>query len=113
MMEHPQMMCGRVEKALEILGKRWTSMIIYQLLTGPQRFVGIEQSIPNLSGKVLSERLKELEAEGIIQRDVYPEMPVRIEYKLTEKGQGLTPFFTELAGWAEQWIKSPENLLDA
>ncbi|BBH23644.1 putative HTH-type transcriptional regulator YvaP [Paenibacillus baekrokdamisoli] len=109
-MEHPQFMCARFEKALEILSKRWTSMIVYQLLNGPQRFVAIEHSIPNLSGKVLSERLKELEAEGIIQRDVYPEMPVRIEYKLTEKGQGLAPLFTEIIGWANQWIELPPHL---
>ncbi|MFC5652527.1 winged helix-turn-helix transcriptional regulator [Paenibacillus solisilvae] len=110
MMEFSQHLCPKFERALEILGKRWTSMIVYQLLSGPYRFVNLEQSIPNLSGKVLSERLKELEAEGIIQRDVYPETPVRIEYKLTEKGRGLAPLFTEIAAWAEQWMEPPADL---
>ena len=104
------LLCPKFERALEILGKRWTSMIVYTLLSGPHRFAVLEHSIPNLSGKVLSERLKELEAEGIIQRDVYPEMPVRIEYKLTEKGHGLAPLFKEISSWAEQWIEPPVHL---
>ncbi|MBW7476373.1 helix-turn-helix transcriptional regulator [Paenibacillus oenotherae] len=105
-MEQSQL-CPRFEKALEILSKRWTAKIVYQLQSGPQRFVWIENSLPNLSGKVLSERLKELEAEGIIQRDVYPETPVRIEYQLTDKGKAFAPLFKEISSWAEQWVELP------
>lgn len=102
-MEQKQL-CARFEKAVELLSKRWVAFIIFRLLSGPQRFSDIDHSLPNLSGKVLSDRLKELEAEGLIRRDVYPEMPVRIEYSLTEKGQALSPLFADIAGWAEQWI---------
>ncbi|MFF2889750.1 winged helix-turn-helix transcriptional regulator [Paenibacillus sp. NPDC057967] len=102
-MEQKQL-CTRFEKAVELLSKRWVAFIIFRLLSGPQRFSDIDHSLPNLSGKVLSDRLKELEAEGLIRRDVYPEMPVRIEYSLTEKGQALSPLFTDIASWAEQWI---------
>lgn len=98
-------LCPKFEKAMEILSKRWTALIVYQLLSGPQRFVRIETSLTNLSGKVLSERLKELEAEGIIRRDVYPETPVRIEYQLTEKGLALAPLFEHIAKWSHDWIR--------
>lgn len=97
-------LCVKFEKAVELLSKRWVAFIIYQLMNGPQRFSDIEHGLPNLSGKVLSDRLKELEAEGLVQRDVYPEMPVRIEYSLTEKGRALSPLFADIANWAEQWI---------
>ncbi|MDY7993988.1 winged helix-turn-helix transcriptional regulator [Paenibacillus polymyxa] len=103
-MNIPQM-CPRFEKAMELLSKRWTVLIVFQLTNGPQRFVAIENSIPNLSGKVLSDRLKELEEEGIIQRTVYPEKPVRIEYSLTDKGRDLAPLFDHIGTWATRWIE--------
>lgn len=99
-----EQICPRFEKAVEILSKRWTALIVYQLLSGPQRFCEIESSIPNLSGKMLTDRLRELEAEEIVRRDVYPEIPVRIEYSLTEKGKALTPLFDNITKWADQWI---------
>ncbi|WP_239618808.1 winged helix-turn-helix transcriptional regulator [Cohnella mopanensis] len=107
-MDQPQL-CPRFEKAMELLSKRWTALIVFQLLSGPQRFARIESSLPNLSGKVLSERLKELEAEGIIQRDVYPETPVRIEYKLTDKGNALAPLFDSISNWSSEWIQLPDK----
>jgi DNA-binding HxlR family transcriptional regulator len=106
-MEQAQI-CPRFEKAIEILSKRWTALIIFQLLSGPQRFAKIESSLTNLSGKVLSDRLKELEAEGLIKRDVYPETPVRIEYSLTAKGHALAPLFVEIGNWADQWIEAAQ-----
>ncbi|WP_195575717.1 winged helix-turn-helix transcriptional regulator [Paenibacillus sp. 1001270B_150601_E10] len=102
-------LCPRFEKAIELLSKRWAALIIYQLMTGPQRFAHIEQSLPNLSSKVLSDRLKELEHEGLIRRDVYPETPVRIEYSLTEKGRALSPLFDDIASWATKWIQLPQD----
>ncbi|NMM51846.1 winged helix-turn-helix transcriptional regulator [Paenibacillus aquistagni] len=98
-------LCPRFEKAIELLSKRWAALIVYQLRLGPQRFAHIEHSLPNLSSKVLSDRLKELEQEGLIRRDVYPETPVRIEYSLTEKGQALSPLFDDIAAWASQWVE--------
>lgn len=107
-MEQPPL-CPKFEKAIEILSKRWTALIIFQLLAGSQRFVGIENSLPNLSGKVLSERLRELESEGLIRRDVFPEVPVRIEYSLTDKGRALAPLFCEITNWATRWIDIPQE----
>src|SRR5699024_8780642 len=92
------------EKAMGILNQKWTGLIIYQLLSGPQRFCNIESSI-GVSGRVLSERLKDLENEGIIKREVYPETPVRIEYSLTDKGQSLKPLMDEIENWSQQWLQ--------
>ncbi|AZV50069.1 MULTISPECIES: catDE operon transcriptional regulator CatR [Bacillus] len=97
-------MCPRFEKAVDILSKRWVALIVFQLLNGQQRFSEIEAALPNLSGRVLSERLKELELEGVVKRDVIPETPVRIEYSLTDKGMALAPILGEISKWATEWI---------
>ncbi|MDQ0178031.1 winged helix-turn-helix transcriptional regulator [Bacillus chungangensis] len=97
-------LCPRFEKAMSILSQRWTGLIIYQLLAGPQRFCTIETSIM-ISGRVLSERLKDLEHEGIVKREVFPETPVRIEYSLTEKGRALEPILKEIEKWSQTWLE--------
>ncbi|MCM3708782.1 MULTISPECIES: winged helix-turn-helix transcriptional regulator [Cytobacillus] len=99
------LICPRFEKAIGILSQRWTGLIIYQLLNGPQRFCSIESSI-GISGKVLSDRLKDLENEGIVKRNVYPETPVRIEYSLTEKGQAMEPLMQEIEKWSQTWLEA-------
>jgi DNA-binding HxlR family transcriptional regulator len=86
------------------LGKRWNGLIIRVLLEGPKRFSDISNMIPQLSDRVLSERFKELEAEGIVRRNVYPETPVRIEYELTEKGDALRSVMDEVQKWSEVWL---------
>ena len=97
-------MCPRFEKAVELLSKRWVTRIVFQLLSGSQRFSEIEAALTNLSGRVLSERLKELEAAGIVKREVFAETPVRIEYSLTDMGRSLAPVFEEIAKWSSEWI---------
>ncbi|WP_144485235.1 winged helix-turn-helix transcriptional regulator [Bacillus pumilus] len=97
-------MCPRFEKAVELLSKRWVALIVFQLLSGPQRFSEIEVALTNLSGRVLSERLKELEAAGIVKREVFAETPVRIEYSLTDMGRSLAPVFEEISKWSTEWI---------
>lgn len=96
--------CPRFEKAMNLLSQRWTGLIIYQLLLGPQRFCTIEESI-GISGRMLSERLKVLEQEGIVERNVYPETPVRIEYSLTEKGRSLEAVLKKIEHWSQNWIE--------
>jgi DNA-binding HxlR family transcriptional regulator len=96
-------MCPKFEAAFELLGKRWTGLIIQTLLSGNKRFSEIEDSIPNLSARMLTERFKELEGNGIIIRHVYPETPVRIEYELTQKGKELQKAMEEIQKWAEKW----------
>ncbi|EWG11246.1 winged helix-turn-helix transcriptional regulator [Cytobacillus firmus] len=99
------LICPRFEKAIGILSQRWTGLIIYQLLNGPQRFCSIESSI-GISGKVLSDRLKDLENEGIVKRNVFPETPVRIEYSLTEKGLAMEPLMKEIEKWSQTWLEA-------
>ncbi|AMO87157.1 DNA-binding HxlR family transcriptional regulator [Solibacillus kalamii] len=96
-------LCPRLSKAMELVGKRWTALIIYQLLEGPQRFNAIEAALP-ISGRLLSERLKELEKEGIVERKVYSEVPVRVEYNLTDKGLSLEQTVREIEIWAKTWL---------
>jgi DNA-binding HxlR family transcriptional regulator len=109
-MRHNEHFCSRYQRAVEILGKRWTGLILKVLLDGPRRFKEIADQIENVSDRMLSERLKELEAEGVIERRVFPETPVRIEYRLTEKGQDLGPVIEAIADWGHRWIE-PEPVL--
>jgi len=102
-------LCPRFEDAFELLGKRWTGMIIKVLLSGPKRFKDISDVIPNMSDRMLSERFKELETAGIIIRHVYPETPVRIEYELTDKGKDLEGCMNEVQKWAEKWCLDISN----
>ncbi|MCM2996137.1 helix-turn-helix transcriptional regulator [Paenibacillus cellulositrophicus] len=96
-------LCPKLEKGMEIINRRWTSLIIHQLLSGPKRFCTIESSLP-ISGRLLSERLKDLEQDGVVRREVFPETPVRIEYSLTEKGLALEPVIRGIELWSEQWV---------
>lgn len=97
-------LCPKFEDAFELLGKRWTGLIIRSLLNGQKRFSDISSAIPNMSARMLTERFKELESNGIVTRTVYPETPVRIEYELTEKGKDLADVMDEIQKWAEKWI---------
>lgn len=97
-------MCPKYESAAELLGKKWTGLIIRVLLGGPKRFKDIKEQIPEMSDKMLTDRMKELEAAGILTRTVYPEMPVRIEYELTEKGRELEEVIQSIQHWGETWM---------
>jgi DNA-binding HxlR family transcriptional regulator len=94
--------CGLYHRAIELVGKRWTGAILLVLLDGPLHFSGIRQLVPELSDRLLSERLKELEAEGIVERRVLDGSPVRVEYSLTAKGEALEPALRELKRWAHE-----------
>ncbi|GIN41674.1 helix-turn-helix transcriptional regulator [Heyndrickxia oleronia] len=97
-------LCPKFEKAFQLLGKRWIGVIIRVLEKQPMRFNEIAEQIPHISQKMLSDRLKELEMEQIVIRDVYPETPVRIEYRLSEKGHAITPVLEEVQHWADKWV---------
>lgn len=96
-------MCPRYERAAQILGKRWTALIVRTLLPRPRRFSDMTSHIPGLSDRLLSERLKELESCGIVERRVFAEMPVRIEYTLTSKGHELQHVVEAIQYWADCW----------
>ncbi|MFC5559751.1 winged helix-turn-helix transcriptional regulator [Ureibacillus thermophilus] len=95
--------CPKFEKAISIISQRWTALVIYQLLSGPKRFSEIQSSI-GISGKVLSDRLKELEQMKMVRRKVIPATPVIIEYSLTEKGRSMEPILKSIEEWSQQWI---------
>ncbi|GCE48127.1 HxlR family transcriptional regulator [Thermosporothrix hazakensis] len=96
--------CPRYEHAIQVLGKRWTGLLLNVLMKGPKRFGELTALVDGLSDRVLSDRLRELEAEGIVKRVVYPQIPVRIEYQLTEKGQALKPVVEAIEQWAQDWV---------
>lgn len=96
--------CPRYHHAVELIGRRWTGAIIRAMLGGVTRFSDLTQTVPGLSDRMLSERLKELEAEGIVDRTVFPDTPVRIEYRVTEKGRALADVVDSIAAWAEHWL---------
>lgn len=99
--------CPLYHRAIEIVGRRWTGAIIRALLAGNIRFSQIRATVPGLSDRLLSERLKELEAEGIVERQVLAYTPVRIEYHLTRKGEALGSVVQAASAWAEEWL-APE-----
>lgn len=98
-------MCPRYEKAFEVLGKKWTGLILRILMGGPRRFCEFRAQVPEVSDRLLSERLKELEDEGIVQRIVHNTKPVLIEYELTEKGRALEPVVLSVEDWAAHWVE--------
>lgn len=100
-------LCPKFECAFELLGKRWTGLIIRVMASGYNRFTDISEMIPQMSDRMLTERLKELESAQIVCRTVYPEIPVRIEYALTQKGKELEPVMNALQSWADKWIEKP------
>ena len=102
-------MCPLYEHAIQLLGKRWTGLILDSLLDGSRRFCELTATVEGLSDRVLSDRLRELEAEGIVERMVYPQIPVRVEYRLTEKGRDLKPVVQSIHEWAEHWIELPSS----
>lgn len=102
--EHEGAFCPYYHQATELIGRRWTGAILRALRVGVCRFSDLRASIPSLSDRMLSERLKELEREGIVERTVFPETPVRIDYHLTDKGEALGGVMDALAAWAQEWV---------
>ena len=96
--------CPVFHHAVELIGRRWTGAIIRAMRSDCVRFSDITHAIPGLSDRLLSERLKELESEGIVSRTVIPEMPVRIEYHLTDKGRDLDAVMEAISDWSGRWL---------
>jgi DNA-binding HxlR family transcriptional regulator len=99
-----QGVCPYYPKAVELVGKRWSGAIVGALMPSPRRFSEIGDAIPHISDRLLSSRLRELEAEGIVAREVLPGSPVRVRYALTPKGRALEPTVSALRLWAQQWL---------
>jgi DNA-binding HxlR family transcriptional regulator len=89
--------------AIELIGKRWAGAIVWALAERPHFFAELAQAVPGLSDRLLSRRLRELEAAGLVERSVHPGSPARVSYALTEKGAALEPALRELRAWAGTW----------
>jgi DNA-binding HxlR family transcriptional regulator len=97
--------CPRYHEAIELVGKRWTGAIVHVLFfVGPMRFSEIAQAVPELSDRLLSQRMKELESRGLVERRVLDGSPVRVQYALTPMGRDLGPALSEIKAWAHRWL---------
>jgi DNA-binding HxlR family transcriptional regulator len=108
--------CARFHRAVELIGSRWTGAIIHTLLQGKTRYALIKAAIPDITDRMLSERLRSLEAEDLVTRWVIADTPVRVEYELTDKGRSLENALHEISAWANRWIpadaSADEDLVD-
>jgi DNA-binding HxlR family transcriptional regulator len=99
-------LCVRFHQAVELIGRRWSGAVIQLLMQHRLRYAELRAAIPDISDRMLSERLRELEAAGIVVRTVLPDPPVRVEYDLTEKGRALKPALNAIGEWAERWVSA-------
>ncbi len=104
--------CPFYHEAVELVGRRWTGAILRVLMDGALRFSEVASSIPELSDRLLSERMKELEARGMVERTVVPGPPLQVRYELSKMGRELEPALTELQTWAQRWL-GDEPVLDS
>ena len=93
-----------VATTAEIVGSKWTVLIVHDLSEGPRRFSELEHSCPGISPRTLSERLRALEHDEIVERHSYPESPPRVEYELTDKGEALLPIIEEMRRFGHAWL---------
>ena len=96
--------CPFYHEAVELVGRRWTGAILRVLMDRPMRFSEVVQAVPELSDRLLSARMKELEARGIVERTVHPGPPVRVEYSLSQMGRELGPALEQIQTWARRWL---------
>jgi DNA-binding HxlR family transcriptional regulator len=106
--QEPQL-CSQFHSAIELIGRRWTGAIIFLLLRSRSRYATLRDAIPDITDRMLSERLQELEQQGIVERTVLPEAPVRVEYSLTKKGEALASAVDAIGEWAHKWGASNES----
>jgi DNA-binding HxlR family transcriptional regulator len=104
---HSAELCPQFHSAIELIGRRWTGAIIFLLLRSRCRFAALRDAIPDITDRMLSERLQELEKERIVERTVIPETPVRVEYSLTKKGHALASAIDAIGEWAHKWSTPP------
>jgi len=96
-------MAAKTTTSFDLLGKRWSALIVQELISGPQRFRELLKHLSRINDKVLSQRLKELEEAKILKRRVFAEVPIRVEYSLSDKGQALASVIREMEHWDSTW----------
>ena len=94
-----------VEAAMDVIGGKYKAMIVYELIDGTKRYSEIQKGVPQATPRMLSKQLKELEADGVINRVLYPVVPPKTEYSLTELGRTLVPIVEDLCSWGEHYFK--------
>ncbi len=99
----PPVVCHRYHEAVELVGRRWSGAILFSLIEGPRYFSEVAAAVPGLSDRLLSQRLRELESEGLVERAVHEGSPARVSYCLSESGEALVPALRALYDWAQQW----------
>jgi DNA-binding HxlR family transcriptional regulator len=97
---------GCIASAMQIIGTKWTALILRDLFSGPKRFCELEKSVGNINPRTLSQRLDDLEAEGIITKQSFAEVPPRTEYTLTDKGEDLLPILQQMAAWGTKYYEN-------
>jgi DNA-binding HxlR family transcriptional regulator len=100
-------LCAQYHQAVELIGRRWAGAIIFVLMNGRVRYATLKESIPDITDRMLSERLRELEEAEIVVRHVTPDIPVRVEYELTPKGRSLEKSIAAIREWATKWVAPP------
>jgi DNA-binding HxlR family transcriptional regulator len=98
---------GCIAAAMEIIGNKWTALILRDLVTGPKRFTELEKSVGTINPRTLSQRLEDLAQHGIITKQAFAEVPPRCEYTLTKKGQDLIPVLQQMAAWGDMYYQEP------
>ncbi len=96
-----EVVCPRFHAAVELVGRRWAGAILFKLTEGPHFFRELLAAVPGISDRLLSQRLRELEAEGLIERSVHEGVPARVSYRLSEAGGELEPALGKLHAWAQ------------
>src|SRR3954470_12891783 len=97
--------CCAVAACADIIGAKWTALLVHDLSEGPRRFSQLERSCSGISPRTLAERLRALEQEGIVVRRSYPESPPRVEYELTDKGESLLPIIDAMREFGHAWLQ--------
>lgn len=105
----PDTVCPVYHRSVELIGRRWVGVVLFAMLGGAKRFSEIRAAIPDISDRMLSGQLKEMEAAGLVERVVIPETPVRVEYRLTGKGEALEGVVGAIQEWASEWEVRPEE----
>ncbi len=111
-MRFSEKLCIPYQQAVEIIARRWTALILKVLMDKPLRFSELAEQLDVISDRVLSERLKELEQECIVERRVLPEPPIRVEYSLTPKGKALAPILDAIEAWGREWMVLDPEMAD-
>jgi len=107
--DQPSNFCPRFQYAIELIGRRWVGAVLRVLVAGPARFNELLAAVPNLSDRLLTERLRELEREGLVTRTVSPARPIRVTYELTDCGRSLSEIICTIGTWSERWVEVAEE----